>query len=173
MIKFPILKNSRLGENHFFNGRLGLPGKTHKQTKKRSIFLFNPGWFIVALVFHVYLMVGLVKSLPGLWMVGLDLQGYPPRNSPVRPCQQGFPKGNFQLVFQPSIFRCKNVSFRECMPYKSGSLQSNSSYLSNIAIFHLANGPWKKKVWTLFSLLNICNPKKLKFSHWPWLWGKE
>ena len=32
---------------------------------------------------------------------------------------------------------------------------------------HSANGPWKKKVWILFSLLNNVIPKSLKFSHWP------
>ena len=62
------------------------------------------------------------------------------------------------------ICRAFAVSFRECNYYwRYNHFSLNHDYGRKGS--HLANGPWKK-LWTLFSLLNMESPKVQKVSHW-------
>ena len=78
-------------------------------------------------------------------------------------------------IFEKASWQLRTVSFRECTWMSQevcewlGSMGYNLLVLvKKWCIFSLSEWNPEIKVWIWFSLLKICNPKKLKpFSHWP------
>ena len=103
---------------------------------------------------------------------------YPPWNQQVVP--ENMPKPKMRLVFQPSIFKCQPVGFRECRLRPSDVWVKNHGFVVHfLDIWHVSNAtlwlqPWCNFwTWRYFHVAHVSHDIFLKLLETWQFWGLE